>query len=341
MPARIHVTLQEIGFQLLLHLLVFLFYAIDRRGPGIETFEVAYFTQYALATLVISYLLLPRYLYRHRYEAFSLGVVLVLTVVIVNEELVLEPIFFADERAQHFPGILFSLSQILPIMIILSAGKFAWDAARGQREVAQLKLLVQESELDFLKSQINPHFLFNNLNNLYSYAIEQSPKTPDIILELSSVLRYMLYECRERYVPLKKEIEQLRNFTQLNELQIEERGNIEFTAPPDVGDHRIAPLILMVFIENAFKYGQTGQAEAINITIAISLTDEGALHFHCANNYLPTDQELESGGGIGLVNVRKRLHLLYPDRHELCIRNDDGRQYTVDLRLDLNATSSL
>lgn len=338
MPARTHVTLREIGFQLLLHLLVFLFYAIDRRNPGIDTFEVAYFTQYALATLVISYLLLPRYLYPHRYAAFSLGIVTVLTLVIVNEELVLEPIFFADNRALRFPGILFSLSQILPVMIVLSAGKFAWDAARGQREVAQLRLLVQESELDFLKSQINPHFLFNNLNNLYSYAIEQSPKTPDIILELSSVLRYMLYECRERYVPLGKEIAQLRNFTQLNELQIEERGNIQFTAPSDVGDYRIAPLILLVFVENAFKHGQTGQAEAIDIAISIALTENGLLYFRCTNNYLPTEQDLDPQGGIGLVNVRKRLHLLYPDRHELSIQND-GRQYTVDLRLDLNATS--
>ncbi len=334
MPPRTPVTLPEIGFQLILHLVVFLFYAFDRTDPQVRPFEFVYFIQYALSTLLISYVLLPKYFYPHRYGYFFLGLAVVVTLVILNEELLLEPIFFAGQRANSFPGVLFTLSQILPIMTILSAGKFAWDAARGQREVRELRALMRESELNFLKSQINPHFLFNNLNNLYSYALEQSPKTPEIILELSSVMRYMLYECRERYVPLGKEVNQLRNFTQLNELQVEERGHIRFAAPFDPADYRIAPLILLTFIENAFKHGQAGQSEAIDIAIALTLSANGLLTFRCVNDYSPStgDGALESG--IGLANVRKRLHLLYPDRHRLVIV-DTGQRYTVHLELQL------
>ncbi|NJB86149.1 sensor histidine kinase YesM [Lewinella marina] len=340
MPARSPITASEIGYQLLLHLVVFLFYAFDRTSPHLEPFEVTYFIQYTLATLLISYWLLPRYIYRHRYGRFLLGVATVIVLVIVTEELILEPIYFAGKRAGSFPGVLFTLSQILPIMTILAAGKFAWDAARGQREVQQLRSLMQESELEFLKSQINPHFLFNNLNNLYSYAIEQSPKTPEIILELSAVLRYMIYECRQRYVPLSREIEQLRNFTRLYELQIEDRGEVSFQAPVSAGNHRIAPLILLVFIENAFKHGQAGQSDNIRIDIDLRLTPDGTLVFRCANDYAPVIADTPAVGGIGLANVRKRLQLLYPGpAHELRIE-DSGTRFVVHLRLQLTSTAA-
>lgn len=130
--------------------------------------------------------------------------------------------------------------------------------------------MVKDSELQFLKSQINPHFLFNNLNNLYSHAIENSPKTPSIIIELSSVLRYMLYDCKENYVSLEKEISHLKNFTELYKLQIEHRGNIQFkTDTFENSKFKIAPLILMVFIENAFKHSTSNQSDNIHITINV------------------------------------------------------------------------
>lgn len=124
---------------------------------------------------------------------------------------------------------------------MIVAFKLAWDASVKQREVNELKDLIKESELQFLKSQINPHFLFNNLNNLYSYALDNSPKTPSIILELSSVLRYMLYDCKENFVPLAKEIKHLKNFTALNELQIEDRGSVRFETENLGGNYTIAP----------------------------------------------------------------------------------------------------
>ncbi|MEO0331173.1 MAG: histidine kinase, partial [Bacteroidota bacterium] len=193
---------------------------------------------------------------------------------------------------------------------------------------------IQESELQFLKSQINPHFLFNNLNNLYSYAIDYSPQTPEIILKLSSVLRYMLYECKEKLVPLVKEVKQLENFTQLSQLQIEERGVVNFTAQTNQSDYQIAPLILIVFIENAFKHSQSGQSENIRIDISIQLSEEGALEFWCRNNFSVDTNTENLASGIGLANVKKRLQLLYPNAHQLRIKETEN-QYEVSLSMQL------
>lgn len=329
------VSSKEVIFQIVLHLLVFVFYSFDRAHPHIELQKVVYFLNYAIAAFFINYFLLPKYYYHNKHLYFFIGASLTATVVILIEELVLESIYFPDTRAKSFPGVLFTLSQVLPVITILSGFKFAWDALGKQREVNELKSAVQESELQYLKSQINPHFLFNNLNNLYSYAIENSPKTPEIILELSGVLRYMLYECREKYVPLTKEVEQLENFTKISEMQIEERGQVKFTAKNIVAGYRIAPLILTVFIENAFKHSTASQADGISIEVNVQLSEGGKLTFVCTNSFLPQSNTDHISQGIGLENVKKRLQLLYPDAHQLDLKKSENL-YEVRLTIDLN-----
>ena len=313
---------------------VFLFYSFDSKEPGFQWYNVAFFLTYALAATVIGFWLMPRFLYPKKYWHFFGYVAVVITIIILLEELVLEQIFFAGtKRAQGFPGVFYSLLDVLPIITILCGFKFGWDALQKQQQIEALKSSVQESELQFLRSQINPHFLFNNLNNLYSYALEGSHKTPEIILELSGLLRYMLYECKERFVPLEKEIDQLHNFIKLNKLQIENRGHVVFDIQ-DIGNgYRIAPLILIVFIENAFKHSQAGQTENIEIAVGIKMKGN-VLLFNCTNNYAPA-QELEAvTTGIGLKNVQKRLHLLYPEKHNLQIKEDRNR-YHVRLSIAL------
>ena len=329
----------EVIFQVILHLLVFIFYSYDRHQHKIDFFQIVFFLNSAFAAFLINYFLLPKFLYRKKYLLFGVGLLLIITGVLLIEELVLEQIYFPDTRGQYFPGVIFSLLGVLPVMGILSGFKLGWDAMGKQQEVDQLKATIKESELLFLRSQINPHFLFNNLNNLYSYAIENSPKTPSIILELSSVLRYMLYECKEKYVPLVKEIEHLRNFTRLNEMQIEERGKVIFDSPAIEADYEIAPLILIVFIENAFKHSQASQSANIHIEINIQLSDQGELHFTCKNNFQPVTNTNALERGIGLENVKKRLQLIYPDVHQLKIEESDN-QFEVQLSLRLNKTQS-
>ena len=326
---------KELIFQIVLHALVFSFYAYENDVDAhVQVRHVVYFLLYALATSIISYVLLPRFFYRKRYGHFFLFTLLIIAAVITTEELVLEKIYFPTSRGQSFPGVMYSLWEVLPVIAILTGAKFAWDALGKQREVDALRAAVQESELQFLKSQINPHFLFNNLNNLYSYAIAQSPKTPTIILELSSVLRYMLYDCREKFVVLTKEIEQIENFTKLSELQIEARGQVTFTTHNIQPNYQIAPLILLVFVENAFKHSQAGQSKNIRIDIDLRMTDEGQLHFVCKNNFCAVVGGADVPHGIGLPNVRKRLQLLYPDAHQLTIRATD-QQYEVQLSVQL------
>lgn len=328
------ISSKELLFQVVLHLVVLFFYAYHQDEGKIEGYKVVFFFNYMIATSLISYCLLPRFFYPKKYTWFFIYSVLIVAGVILMEEFVLEKIYFPDTRGTRFPGVYYSLMDVLPIITILSGFKFTWDALTKQNEVENLKAVVQESELQFLKSQINPHFLFNNLNNLYSYAIDNSPKTPTIILELSGVLRYMLYECKAQFVPLMKEIEQLKNFTQLNELQIEDRGVIQFNTKNIQANYQIAPLILIVFIENAFKHSQASQSEDIFIEINIELSDNGELHFACKNNYQSITNTQSLANGIGLENVQKRLQLLYPNTHILKIKQTDSA-YEVDLRMKL------
>ena len=329
---------KEVVFQLVLHVLVFIFYSFDRTEPAIEPYQVAFFLNSAVAAAVINYFLLPRYFYTKKYLVFFISVSVLIGLVMLMEEQVLEQIYFPNtRRAENFPGVFITLIDILPVIVILSGFKFAWDAIVKQRQLEEMQAEIMESELQFLKSQINPHFLFNNLNNLYSYAISKSPKTPQIILHLSAVLRYMLYECKERYVPLSKEMEQLENFTKLYQLQIEERGKVNFKTKLIGNSHKIAPLILVVFIENAFKHSQASQTNNIKIDIETELEGD-YLTFLCRNNYTAIQTSGELNKGIGLKNVKKRLELLYPDAHELKITESDGI-FEVQLRMELQKLS--
>ncbi|MEM9884501.1 MAG: histidine kinase [Bacteroidota bacterium] len=330
------ISLKELSFQVILHLVVMFFFIYDRQEEGIEAYRIVYFLTYIVAGVLVSYVLLPRFFYTKRYVLFFFYFALIIAANILVEELVLEQIYFPDTRGTRFPGVIFSLMGVLPIITILSGFKFAWDALTKQREVEELRATVRESELEFLKSQINPHFLFNNLNNLYAYAIENSPKTPTIILELSGVLRYMLYECKAQFVPLKKEVEQLKNFTQLSELQIEDRGYVQFETKNIQPNYQIAPLIMVVFIENAFKHSQASQADDIFIEIQLELSRNGQLHFVCRNNYQAVTNTQNLAHGIGLENVKKRLDLLYPDTHTLKIKQT-GSVYEVNLKIQLHA----
>lgn len=298
--------------------------------------KLSFFWVYVAAAIIISYVLLPRFFYKKRFSWFCISVIMLLSGVILIEELVLEQIFYPTSRGKSFPGVIHTLLEILPTILILVGFKFAWDAQQKQRELEQLNTKVAESQLQFLQSQVNPHFLFNNLNNLYSYALENSPKTPKIILELSDLLRYMLYDCKEKWVPLTKEIEYLANFIRLQELQIEDRGTVNFTINGQASDKRIAPLLLVVFVENCFKHSTSSMIENIVIDIEFQIKDN-QLNFRCANAFSENGNTQSLSKGIGLENVKTRLDLLYPNAHTLKIKTENNT-YLVDLELNLKTS---
>ena len=330
---------KELLFQLVLIVIVFLFYSFDKNDPLIEEHEIAFFLTYVGAAMVVNYVLLDRFLYKKNYIGFFFWFFVLITLVIVIEEGILEKIYYPDTRGKYIPNIFFNLLDVLPPIIILSGFKFAWDAVIKQKELDEVKLKAQEGELQLLKSQINPHFLFNNLNNLYAHAIENSSKTPEIILALSDFLRYTLYECKAKYVSIIKEIEQLENFIQLNEMHIEGRGKVAFTPNNKGVGYQIAPLLLMVFIENAFKHSSSSQSDAIEIDINLTISEKGLLTFECNNSFQEQSNTDNLSKGIGLKNVKKRLILLYPTRHTLKITSEK-ELFKVYLEIQLNELTS-
>lgn len=325
---------QEFGFQFIVHVLVFLFYAVDRRNPQIEIWQVVFYIHLAIHANVIAYYLIPKFLYSKKYLAFVFAILASLALAMIIEELILEKIYFPDTRGTKFLGVFYTLMSIVPVVSVLVGFKFAWDLIKSQQEIDSLKTLVKESELAFLKSQINPHFLFNTMNNLYAHAIEQSPKTPQIILDLSAVLRYMLYDCKAERVKVRQEVKHLEEFVKISKMQIEDRGSVTFTH--DIADekYQLAPLILIVFIENAFKHSTSSMSDKIDIKIDLKVDPNGLLTFHCLNTF--ANERTATDGGIGLENVRKRLSLIYANQYQLEVKQDKAPTYEVLLTIDLN-----
>jgi len=187
-----------------------------------------------------------------------------------------------------------------------------------------------KTELAFLKSQINPHFLFNTINDIYALTYQKSDQAPGSLLKLSELLRYMLRESDEQTVPLSKEIGYLENVIELQRMGQKGLCYINFSQKGDVNHKKIAPLILINFLENAFKHGVFNEVET-PITLSL-IVDNNNLHFNITNK--ATNRHKDKTGGIGLVNVKRRLALIYPDQHELVI-DEKKDTFAVDLKINL------
>ncbi|MEM6770364.1 MAG: histidine kinase, partial [Bacteroidota bacterium] len=192
-----------------------------------------------------------------------------------------------------------------------------------------------DSELRFLKAQVNPHFLFNTLNNLYYLAVNQSEQTPEVVAKLSGMMRYMIHESNTETVPLSKEVAYMEHYLDLEKLRLNEAVPITFEVDGDLSNSRIRPLILITFLENAFKHGISNNRDDSWITARLSVT-EGKLHYRVANSMVAHDAKtVREASGIGLVSVRRRLALSYPGKHTLDIHEDADR-YRVDLKIELS-----
>ena len=214
--------------------------------------------------------------------------------------------------------------------------KIVTDWIKYQRDTKELQTQTMQSELKFLKSQINPHFLFNTLNNLYALTLKKSDKAPEIVIKLSEMMRYMLYECNEKRVLLSKEVNYLRNYLDLETLRQGKNVDINFEVNGQVGDQQIAPLMFIPFLENSFKHGLNNQLSQGFVNIKMDVGPR-KVHFFIENSKaeaIPLQTHKRSGG-IGLVNVRRRLNLLYPNHYQLNIK-DNPKTYanTLDIELD-------
>lgn len=206
-----------------------------------------------------------------------------------------------------------------------------FELDRRSREIENRQLI---SELRFLKAQVNPHFLFNTLNNLYYLAVNKSEQTPEVIAKLSGMMRYMIHESNAEKVSLKREVEYMENYLNLERLRLNEEVPITFEVEGDVANATITPLILIAFLENAFKHGTGNTAGDPWITVSLRV-DGSMLDYKVANSMVKqTDKTVREASGLGLANVRRRLDLSYPEAYDLSVTEDDER-YTVHLKINL------
>lgn len=216
--------------------------------------------------------------------------------------------------------------------IVAIAFKYTFDWFRTQQKRNELIQQTQAGEIALLRQQINPHFLFNTLNNLYSLSYKKSDDTPQAILMLSDIMRYMLYEAVTDRVPLSKEIKYLINFIDLNILRIKDKNFVDLKIEGDPEQTNIAPMILNPFIENAFKHGSKKKSSP-GIFIFLKI-EKHKLFFSVMNYKNGAVSNIEDvGKGIGIKNVRRRLELIYPAKHSLNIIETD-ETYKVELEIE-------
>jgi LytS/YehU family sensor histidine kinase len=200
-------------------------------------------------------------------------------------------------------------------------------AEQRKKEIETEKL---NTELSFLKSQINPHFLFNTLNNIYSLAVAKSDATAGAVLKLSSIMRYVITDTKHHLVPLEKELQFIQHYIDLQKVRLTDKMEINFLITGDVENKQIAPLIFIPFVENAFKYGISTKESSI-ISIEVKADDKTVILL--VRNAIVTQQkEKVENTGIGIKNSKRRLELLYPDKHELQVINENGH-FTVNLTI--------
>ncbi|MFY0602766.1 MAG: histidine kinase [Flavobacteriaceae bacterium] len=213
---------------------------------------------------------------------------------------------------------------VTPFLFLLSGWFF-----QQWKWLKTLESKKSKAELSLLKSQINPHFFFNTLNNLYGLTVEKSDDAPRVVLKLSDMMRYTIYMGKEDFIPLKDEIDYLHNYIELHKIRYQKEVDIQFDHSIS-SDYKIAPLLYIIALENAFKHGVEKLTENAFIHIKMS-TENQIIHFEIENNFeIP---ETEHRTGIGLENLKERLQLLYPKKHQLSIESSDS-VYKLSLKIN-------
>lgn len=309
----------------------------------IQTFlrQCSYLPILMTATYFYIYYLIPRYLLTKKYKTFFpvffLSAIVFTIALRFITKYVMAKMFFTPEMQKQLASIdffhpVYILSHIFAIYSIVFIAAFIKLVKQWYAEQQRNQQLMQdklEAELKFLKSQIHPHVLFNVLNNIYGLSLAGSKNTPNMILKLSSLLDFMLYECNSERILLDKELNMLNNYIELEKLRYGGRLKLRFETNGNTSGVTIAPLLLFPFVENSFKHGVGKETEEswINITLNV---DEEKLELSIENN--KSEEDKNGNSGIGLNNVKRQLELLYKDKYSLEIIN---KQTTFFIKLNL------
>ena len=280
---------------------------------------------------VNSLLYIPRFLFNKKIGRFVAALFLTLICVVILEN-IYNNLFDIGRKAALFrkgPPIAFFMSIfILALSTSIKVAQKWFEDQSKQKEMVHEKM---NSELSLLKSQVNPHFLFNTLNGIYSLANNKSDKTAPAIVKLSQMMRYMLDESKQEFVTLSSELDYINTFIDLQKLRLFDNVKVDFTLDGEPNGIKIQPLLLIPFIENAFKHGTDASTEC-NININLDIKKD-SLHLRVENDIIKSRREDEKSG-FGLSNIKRRLQLEYPDRYVLTTSSEGGK-FIVKLFISL------
>ncbi len=307
-------------------------YALEATAFKVTLIKVA---DLAVMVYITNYLLIPKLLYKRQYFWFALAFISMIVISsaikmnlvgrLLNNPLLLN---LAGNLKQRI------YDNVIPHFFLVTAGaafKLMMDYTKIQQRMVEMAKEKAEAELNFLKSQINPHFLFNSLNSVYFLIDKNNPDARGALHKFSAMLRYQLYEMNGDKAPVEKEIDYLKDYIDLQKLRKDENYSVSFNCSPAVKGFSIEPLLLIPFVENAFKHisHHKDQLNFINIDLGMN---NGSFHFTLKNSKEAIEKSTDRHSGIGLSNVQRRLHLLYPGKHQLSIRNEMDT-FNVDLSI--------
>lgn len=321
---------------------VFLGSAEDTYGRQFIT-ELYELPEKIIVVYINLYWLVPRYLLKKRYGAYALTLFLLL----FGMSLVMRAVYVEFLAARYYPDtvglpffhpyrlfkyIFYNLNAVVFITTGIRLFYYWYLQQQLNLELREQNL---RTELYYLKSQLHPHFFFNTMNNLYSLCLKKSDKAAPVVLKLSELMSYMLHDSQKDTIDLQKDIRYIRDYIELERIRYGERISISFNESGDLEGKQLPPLLMLPLVENAFKHGLCEDTENVWITIDLKVK-QGLFYFKIRNSVNPLlDKKNSDPHGIGLMNLQRRLELLYPSAHELEITRDSA-YFEVDLKIKLD-----
>jgi two-component system, LytTR family, sensor kinase len=282
------------------------------------------------------YLFMPRLLFARKYLLYA-AVLLFCFIIVASINTLIHRLnvqlgvgYYASGGVFNFSNLFSRLFELFSLTCVTTCLKLAKDWMLHLQWIQEKEKQYLETELNFLKSQIQPHFFFNTLNNLYSLTLKKSDLAPEVVLKLSDLMSYMLYESNAHQTLLTKEINYLQNYIAVEKLRFGQRLQVQFDTAGSTDHVYIPPMLLILFVENSFKHGAKHIATNINIHLVLKI--EGGHLFFSISNPLPVQPLTQNQVGIGLKNVRRRLELLYGTSYTLEMQ-EDNNTYTVSLKI--------
>ncbi len=324
---------------------VYFFYAYFLGYGSTNTRYINLFSAFLMpVTISISYFfiyrLIPDYLLKNRNGLFVLYTIYttIISIFFIVLSILYALVYTENLKANNTSpltktvpfmvlGVFFVVLVVVSIYLIVQSYKSAVTNENLKNKILQTQLQLKEQELKFLKMQIHPHFLFNSLNTIYGYALKKEDDAPEMILKLSNLLDYILYQVEKPKVLLKDELNHLYDYVSLERMRFHETLEVNLENRVSNDTIQIAPMLLIPFVENSFKHGTIIDGK---LTVAIELKfEDNTLHFNISNSFV---RDAEKTGGIGLENIKKRLVMLYPETHSIEILQRK-KQFSVALKI--------